>query len=71
MTARVRLASLTALVLAALTGCWDKKADDISPSADTCKPEFYRTLPAGKQRDALVEKCMTQGQYRAPEPQTF
>ena len=71
MKTYVRLATLTTLVLPVLTGCWEKKAAEIRPSADTCKPDFYRTLPAGKQRDALVEKCMTQGQYRAPAPQTF
>jgi len=67
----LRLALVAVVVPAALAGCWDKKAQDIHPTADTCKPEYYRTLPAGKQRDALVEKCMTQGHFKAAEPQTF
>ncbi|MDR2366187.1 MAG: entry exclusion lipoprotein TrbK [Zoogloeaceae bacterium] len=59
------------LVLATLAGCQDTEMEEIAPGADTCKPEFYQTLPAGKQRDALVGKCLRQGQYQKSEPRTW
>lgn len=36
-----------------------------------CSPDHWKTLPEGKDRDALIERCMTQGSYRSSEPQTF
>lgn len=36
-----------------------------------CSPDHWKTLPEGKDRDALVERCMTQGSYQRSEPQTF
>jgi entry exclusion lipoprotein TrbK len=71
MSAQLGLATLAAIALVALTGCWDSQADKTTPSAATCKPEYYRTLPTGKYRDSLVQNCMTHGQYQAPDPQTF
>ncbi|PWF22992.1 hypothetical protein [Corticimicrobacter populi] len=36
-----------------------------------CSPDYWKTLPEGKDRDALVERCMTQGSYQRSEPQAF
>jgi len=71
MKALIRVALVMVIVPAALTGCWDRTATPIEPTAESCSPDFYKTLPAGKQRDNLVEACMTKGQYRAAAPQTF
>lgn len=47
---------------------------DTAPAASAgaeCSPDHWKTLPEGKGRDALVERCMTQGNYQRSEPQTF
>ena len=49
-------------------------ATDTAPAASDgaeCSPDHWKTLPEVKDRDALVERCMTQGSYQHSEPQTF
>lgn len=49
-------------------------ATDKAPAASAgveCSPDHWKTLPEGKDRDALVERCMTQGSYQRSKPQTF
>jgi len=71
MKALIRIGLIMVIVPVALTGCWNNEIPPIEPTAESCRPDFYRSLPSGKQRDNLVEACMTQGQYRTAKPQTF
>lgn len=67
MKALVRIGLVMVIIPAALTSCWDKQADPVEPMAEACRPDFFKSLPAGKQGNSLIEKCMTQGLYRAAE----
>lgn len=51
-----------------------ESATDTAPAASAgaeSTPDHWKTLSEGKDRDALVERCMTQGSYQRSEPQTF
>ena len=61
---------LSAVVLA---GCQDgdDKSASYEPSAEHCQPDYWKSLPDNKDREGLVEKCMTGGSYQHSEPKTF
>lgn len=68
MKAKTIILTVAALASVLLAGCSD---DRYSVSNEHCKPEYWKQLPDNPERAALVEACMTKGQYRAAEPQTF
>jgi len=59
------------LSAALLAGCLEKEEPLIEAGSETCTPQFWKTLPEGKSRDSLVERCMTRGGYKHRVPETF
>ncbi|WP_082805270.1 entry exclusion lipoprotein TrbK [Pseudomonas sp. BMS12] len=56
-----------------LAGCQDDddKSASYEPSSEHCQPDYWKSLPDNKDRESLVEKCMTGGSYQHSEPKTF
>ncbi|GAB1614426.1 entry exclusion lipoprotein TrbK [Pseudomonas sp. LAIL14HWK12:I11] len=67
----IRFRWLVLLGAALLAGCLEKEEQLIEASSETCTPQYWKTLAAGKTRDSLVERCMTRGGYKHRVPQTF
>lgn len=51
-------------------GASTKATPPAASAGAECSPDHWKTLPEGKDRDALVERCMTQGSYQRSELQT-
>lgn len=56
-----------------LIGCGDDSSSGkkYEVSDETCKAEYWKTLPEGKSRDDLVGQCMRRGEYRKSEPKAW
>lgn len=56
-----------------LAGCGDDadSGNKYEVSDETCNAQYWKTLPEGKSRDALVEQCMTRGAYQSSEPKVW
>lgn len=65
--------SAAAFSTAALSGSKDEAADAAAyePTTEHCQPDYLKTLPDNKDREDLVEKCMTGGSYKRSEPKTW
>ncbi|MBJ9038586.1 entry exclusion lipoprotein TrbK [Citrobacter freundii] len=61
------------LMGAVLVGCGDDAIADkqYDVSDETCKADYWKTLPAGKSRDDLVAQCLRRGEYKHSEPKTW
>jgi len=79
-------AIVVAVASLSLSGCFEAEAEqkpkeqqevsDIDPAAYEpntfhCQPEYRRTLPDNKAREELIQKCMTGGSFKKPEPKTW
>jgi len=76
MKTKTSILIVGALASVLLASCSDDRdplseAAPIEPTAESCNPDFYKTLPDGERRDNLVAACMTRGTYHMPTPQTF
>lgn len=68
------LAAIFAAALAlGLVGCKEDASDTTAyePTSEHCQPDYLKMLPDNKDREALVETCMTGGSYKKSEPKTW
>ena len=57
-----------AAAIATLAGCDGNKYE---VSTEHCNNDYFKSLPEGEKRDALVVGCSTRGEYKSSPPKTW